>query len=67
MEKLNYIILHDGKAYRVFERLGKQVPFDAYNPQKHLGIGETVEDAINNSSVPVYLIEQKPYEVMFNE
>ena len=67
MEKLNYIILHDGNSYRVFERLGKQVPFGAYNPNNHLGIGETVEDALNDSSIPIYMIEQKPYEVMFNE
>ena len=31
-EHLNYIILHDGEYYYLFERLGKQVPLEAYNP-----------------------------------
>lgn len=64
---LNYIILHDGEYYRVFERLGKDVPFSAYNPHKHLGIGLSVEEALSNSSVPVYEIEDLPYEVVFND
>ena len=64
---LNYIILHDGEFYRVFERLGKNVPFSAYNPMKHLGIGLSVEEALSNSSVPVYEIEDLPYEVVFND
>ena len=64
---LNYIILHDGEFYRVFERLGKNVPYGAYNPMKHLGIGLTPQEAIENSSIPVWDIEEKPYEVIFNE
>ena len=64
---LNYVVLHDGTFYRVFERLGKKVPFSAYNPQRHLGLGTSVEEAIENSSVPSWEIELKPIEVVFNE
>lgn len=64
---LNYIILSDGKCYRIFERLGKDVPFEAYNHDAHLGMGDTVEEAIENTSVPIYEIEMKPYEVIFND
>lgn len=64
---LNYIILGDGTCYRVFERLSKDVPFEAYNQDNHLGIGDTPEDAISDSDVPSYEIELKPYEVVFNE
>lgn len=64
---LNYIILHDGEFYRIFERLGKDVPFSAYNPHKHLGIGISVEEALSKSPVPIYEIEDLPYEVVFNE
>ena len=46
-QKLNYIVLSDGSFYRVFERLGKNVPFEAYNPNKHLGIGTSFEDALS--------------------
>ena len=65
--KLNYVVLHDGSFYRVFERLGKNVPFGAYNPQKHLGIGTTFEEALDNTSIPIWMIEDDPIEVMFNE
>ena len=64
--KLNYVVLHDGSFYRVFERLNKNVPFSAYNIEKHLGIGTTFEEALNNSSVPVWMIEEDPIEVIFN-
>lgn len=64
---LNHIILHDGSFYRVFERMGKQVPFEAYNPKHHLGIGTSVEEAMSNTSVPAWDIELKPIEVVFNE
>lgn len=64
---LNYIILSDGINYRVFERLGRDVPFEAYNKDNHLGIGDTVEDALSDSDVPSYEVELKPYEVIFNE
>lgn len=66
-EKLNFIILHDGTFYRVMERLGKDVPFSAYNPKRHLGKGLSVEEALSNSSVPSYMVEHNPIEVMFNE
>ena len=64
---LNYIVLHDGEFYRVFERLGKDVPFSAYNPMKHQGIGITMEESLQNSSVPRWMIEDDPIEVVFNE
>jgi hypothetical protein len=65
--KHNHVILHDGKNYRVFERLGKDVPFDAYNPENHLGIGKTVEECLENTTVNLWDIEHTPYEVIFNE
>ena len=65
--KQNFIILHDGEFYRVFERLGKKVPFSAYNPSRNLGIGITVDEALANSTVPTHQIEHKPYEVVFND
>lgn len=65
--KHNFIVLHDGEFYRVFERLGKNVPYEAYNPSKHLGIGITFDEAIANSSVPVYQIEEQAIEVIFND
>lgn len=65
--KQNYIILHDGSFYRVMERLGKNVPFEAYNPSRHLGIGTSMDECLSNSSVPSYQIELSPVEVMFNE
>lgn len=66
-DKHNYVILHDGEFYRVFERLGKNVPFEAYNPHHHLGIGVSVDEVIRNSSIPSHQIEHSPYEVVFNE
>ena len=67
MSTLNYVILHDGEFYRVFERMGKQVPFGAYNPSKHQGIGITVEECLENTSVNLWDIETSPIEVIFNE
>ena len=64
---LNHIILDDGTFYRVFERLGKTVPLEAYNPRRHLGKGLSVEEAVENSDVPVWDIEMTPYKVSFNE
>ena len=64
---LNYIILSDGIVYRVFERLGKNVPFGAYNKNACLGMGDTPEDAVSDSRIPSYEVELKPYEVIFNE
>lgn len=64
---LNYIILHDGSFYRVFERLGKNVPFEAYNPSRHLGIGDTITECLGDTSVNLWEIEDKPYEVVFND
>lgn len=63
----NHIILHDGEFYRVFERLGKQVPFEAYNPHHHLGIGISVDECLSNTDVNLWDIETKPIEVRFNE
>ena len=66
-EKHNYIILHDGNKYFVFERMGKGILLDAYNPEKSLGVGDTPEEAIISSRIPRWQIEEKPYEVIFNE
>ena len=66
-QKLNYIVLHDGNDYFVFERLGKNVPFEAYNREKHLGIGTTFDEAVSNSTVPCWMIEDDPIEVIFHE
>lgn len=66
-EHLNHFILHDGSCYRVFEKMGKKVPYEAYNPNRHLGIGDSPEEAIRNSSVPSWDIDIKPVEVIFNE
>ena len=66
-QKLNYVVLHDGTNYFVFERLGKNVPFEAYNREKHLGKGTTFDEALNNTSIPVWMIEDDPVEVIFNE
>ena len=66
-DKHNYIVLHDGSVYMVMERMGKDVPFSAYNPSRQLGIGESCEEAIRNSIIPSYQIEDVAYEVVFNE
>ena len=64
---LNHIILHDGEFYRIFERMGKNVPYEAYNPSRHLGIGITVDECLSNTTVNLWDIEMKPVEVIFNE
>ena len=64
---LNHVILHDGEYYRVFERMGKQVPFEAYNPSHHKGIGLSVDECLSNTDVNLWDIEMKPIEVIFNE
>lgn len=64
---LNHIILHDGEFYRVFERMGKDMPYEAYNPHRHLGIGITVDECLSNTTVNLWDIETKPIEVIFNE
>ena len=66
-QKLNYVVLHDGTNYFVFERLGKNVPFEAYNSEKHLGKGTNFDEAVSNSTVPCWMIEDDPVEVIFNE
>lgn len=78
---LNHIILHDGTMYHLFERMGKNVPFEAYNPEKSIFSASSLEEVINfpqnvdDSDVkssgifipPRWDIEEKPYEVMFND
>jgi len=63
----NHIILHDGEFYYVFERLGKFVPFEAYNVAHHKGKGSSLDEVLENTSVPIYDIHLKAYEVVFNE
>ena len=50
-QKLNYVVLSDGIEYFIFERLGKDVPFEAYNKMKHLGKGSTFDEAIYNPTI----------------
>jgi len=63
----NHIILSDGVAYYLFERLGKKVPFGAYNPSSAIFRGETIDEILENSPVPLHDVEKRPYEVIFNE
>lgn len=63
----NHVILHDGEFYRIFERMGKKVPYEAYNPNHHLGIGITVEECLSNTTVNKWDIDSHPVEVIFNE
>lgn len=65
--KLNYIILSDGNDLYLFERLNKNVPFDAYNKDLALCTGSSVDEILENSPVPVWELEKQPYEVIFNE
>ena len=55
-QHLNHVCLFDGK-WRVYERMGKQIPFGLYPHHRHLGEGETPEEAMRNSSVPMWDIE----------
>ena len=64
---LNYIILSDGDNKFLFERLGKNVSFDAYNPAHALCSGVSVDDILQHSPIPIWQIEKSPYEVIFNE
>ena len=45
---LNHIILHDGKSYHLFERMGKNVPFEAYNPEKSIFSSSNLEEVLEN-------------------
>ena len=65
-QKLNYVILHDGVDYFIAERLGKDIPFEAYNKERNLGVGSSVDECLENSQIPVWEVELKPYEVMLN-
>ena len=64
---LNYLILSDGVLLYLFERLSKKVPFEAYNRSRSLCTGESVEEILDNSPVPVFMIEKHPVEVLFND
>lgn len=64
---LNYVILSDGNMNYLFERMGKNVPFDAYNKHHALCSGSSVEKILENSPIPLWEIEKTPYEVIFNE
>ena len=66
-ERLNFIILSDGSMKYLFERLGKNVPFEAYNPNHAICSGTSVEEILEKSPVASYEIEHNPIEVMFNE
>lgn len=45
---LNYIILHDGKNYHLFERLGKDIPFEAYNTEKAIVSSDSLDEILKN-------------------
>ena len=49
-EHLNYIVLHDGEQYYLFERLGKNVPFEAYNPNKAIKNSKKLESLFTKNS-----------------
>lgn len=53
----NHIVLTDGVVYAVFHRLGKKVPYSAYNFKKALGTGDSITEAINNSGIPRWDVE----------
>lgn len=74
----NYVVLSDGHHCYLFERMGKDVPFEAYNRDLALESAESDIDLFEkirtNKTVscgsripPLSEIEKKPYEVMFNE
>ena len=74
----NYIILSDGCRCYLFERLGKDVPFEAYNTSLAIDSAENEIDLLEKirhrksdslgSRIPsLSEIETKPYEVIFNE
>ena len=54
---LNHIAIQRGEKWYVFERMGKQVSFDIYPLNRNLGIGNSPDEAIRNSSVPNWDIE----------
>ena len=54
---LNHIVIQRDDSWYVFERMGKQIPFNLYPIHRHLGCGDSSEDAIRNSSVPSWDIE----------
>ena len=76
---LNYIILSDGHRYYLFERLGKDVPFEAYNTSLAIDSAESETDLLekirsrksnsleSKKLPPLCEVETKPYEVIFNE
>lgn len=65
--KRNYIVLFDGNFYRVYGRLSKTIPFKAYDPEKHIGIGLSFDEAIEDCGIPKWQIEDDDYEVVFDE
>lgn len=54
---LNHVALCKGEMWYIFERMGKQIPFELYPIHRHLGKGLTSDEAIRNSSVPSWDIE----------
>lgn len=75
---LNYIILSDGCRCYLFERLGKDVPFEAYNTSLAIDSAENEidllekirhrkSDSLGSRIPPLCEIQKKPIEVIFNE
>ena len=72
----NYIILSSNGVYYLFEKLNKNIPFEAYNTVSAIVSSDSIDGLYseiqqynqntNNNSIPLYQIEETPYEVIFN-
>ena len=60
-QHLNYIILHDGTMYHLFERM-RGVPFEAYNPEKSIFSSENLQEVLENRRK----VLENPREVLAN-
>ena len=56
-QHLNYVAIKRDNMWYVFERMGKQIPLGIYPLHRHLGMGNTSEEAIKNSIVPNWNVE----------
>lgn len=57
---LNYVILHDKEAYYLFERLGKKVPFSAYNRSKCIRKADSPIDLLKNQGAGSAISSESP-------
>lgn len=56
-QHLNHVAIKREDKWYIFERMGKQIPLGIYPLHRHLGTGNTSDEAISNSSVPTWDIE----------